>query len=49
MEASFRERIGAFTGGPRILAQTVEAITLCAAFKGAQQASLTEFLRRPGK
>ncbi len=49
MEAFFRQRIGAFDGGPRILAQTVEAITLCAAFKGAQQASLIDFLQRSGK
>jgi len=49
MEAFFRERIGAFDGGPRILAQTVETINLCAAFKGAQQASLIDFLQRSGK
>ena len=46
MEAFFRERIGKFTGGPRILAQTLEKITLCAAFKSGQQASLAEFLQR---
>lgn len=48
MEAFFRERIGKFTGGPRILAQTVEAISLCAAFKRGQQAGLAEFLQRAG-
>ena len=46
MEAFFRERIGKFTGGPRILAQTLEAISLCAAFKRSQQGSLNEFLQR---
>jgi alanyl aminopeptidase len=46
MEAFFRERIGKFTGGPRILAQTAETISLCAAFKSSQQGSLVEFLQR---
>lgn len=46
MEAFFRERIAKFTGGPRILAQTAETISLCAAFKRAQQGSLAAFLQR---
>jgi len=46
MEAFFRERIGRYTGGPRILAQTAETIRLCAAFKSAQQGSLADFLQR---
>jgi len=42
----FRERAPRYTGGPRILAQTLERITLCAAFKERQQANLSAFLRK---
>ena len=49
MEAFFRERIGKFTGGPRILAQALENISLCVAFKDRQQASLVQFLRQSGR
>ncbi len=42
----FRERAPKYAGGPRILAQTLERIHLCAAFKQKQQASLSRFLRR---
>ena len=35
-----------FAGGPRILAQVLERIALCAAFKDRQQAALSAFLRR---
>ena len=45
MQNFFRDRIGRFTGGPRILAQTLEGISLCIAFKGRQQASLVRFLQ----
>ena len=45
MAAFFRDRIGRIEGGPRILAQTEEAIGLCAAFKNRQRPSLTQFLR----
>ncbi len=45
METFFRDRIGKFTGGPRILAQTLEGIGLCVAFKSRQQASLVRFLQ----
>lgn len=41
----FRERSPKFAGGPRILAQTLERIGLCAAFKQNQQANLADFLR----
>jgi len=34
-----------FTGGPRILAQVLEGIDLCIAYKNAQEASVTEFLK----
>lgn len=46
MENFFREPAQKFAGGPRILAQTLERISLCAAFKHKQQASLSQFLRR---
>jgi alanyl aminopeptidase len=45
-EEFFRERAPRYTGGPRILAQTLERITLCAAFKERQQASFANFLGR---
>ena len=46
VENFFRERTPKYTGGPRILAQTLERIGLCAAFKQKQQASLSRFLKR---
>ncbi|MGH8765566.1 MAG: ERAP1-like C-terminal domain-containing protein, partial [Burkholderiales bacterium] len=46
VEAFFRERAPRFAGGPRILAQTLERIHLCAAFKHKQQASLAAFLEK---
>ena len=46
VEDFFGERAPRYTGGPRILAQTLERITLCAAFKERQQASLATFLGR---
>ena len=48
MEAFFRDRMSGLDGGPRILAQTLESIKLCAAFKRAQLSSLSGFLRRTG-
>ena len=46
VEDFFRERAPRYAGGPRLLAQTLERIALCAAFKERQQASLSAFLRR---
>jgi hypothetical protein len=46
VEAFFAGRAPRYTGGPRILAQTLERIALCAAFKERQQASLADFLRK---
>ena len=46
VEEFFRERSPRQPGGPRILAQTLERITLCAAFKERQQANLSAFLRK---
>src|SRR5688572_18420024 len=46
LEGFFRERAPRHAGGPRNLAQSLERIALCAAFKERQQASLTAFLRR---
>jgi alanyl aminopeptidase len=45
MEAFFRERSGKYTGGPRILAQALETISLCVDFKNKQQSSLAQFLQ----
>jgi alanyl aminopeptidase len=42
----FRERSKRAAGGPRLLAQTLERISLCTAFKERQQAALTAFLRK---
>jgi alanyl aminopeptidase len=44
-ESFFAGRSTKFTGGPRILAQVLEGIDLCIAYKNAQQASVTEFLK----
>jgi hypothetical protein len=44
VENFFRERAPKYAGGPRVLAQTLERIGLCAAFKQKQQASLSRFL-----
>lgn len=49
MEAFFRDRMSGLDGGPRILAQTVETIKLCSAFKSAQQSGLSDFLQRTGR
>jgi alanyl aminopeptidase len=46
VEEFFRDRAPRHTGGPRILAQTLERIALCAAFKERQQAGLSAFLRK---
>lgn len=45
VEAFYRERAPRYAGGPRILAQTLERIALCSAFKNRQQANLSSFLR----
>ena len=44
-ESFFAGRSTKFTGGPRILAQVLEGIDLCIAYKNAQEASVTEFLK----
>jgi alanyl aminopeptidase len=41
----FSGRSTKYTGGPRILAQMLESIDLCVAYKNAQGASVAEFLR----
>ena len=46
VETFFRDRAASYDGGPRILAQALERIALCAAFKDRQQARLSAFLRR---
>jgi cytosol alanyl aminopeptidase len=46
VEDFFRERAPRYTGGPRILAQSLERITLCAAFKERQHSRFAIFLGR---
>lgn len=47
--AGFSEgRSTKYSGGPRNLAQILERIDLCVAFKKAQQPSVTEFLKNYG-
>jgi len=48
VEAFFKDRSTKYTGGPRILAQVLEGIDLCAAYNEAQKPSVTEFLQRYG-
>jgi alanyl aminopeptidase len=44
-EAFFKPRMEKATGGPRNLAQALETIDQCTAIRGAQQASVAEFLK----
>ena len=44
-EAFFKPRMANVSGGPRNLAQTLEAIRLCEARKATQQADLTQFFQ----
>ena len=46
VEAFFKGRSTKYTGGPRILDQVLEGISLCVARKNAQQASVVEFLEK---
>jgi alanyl aminopeptidase len=45
VENFFTGRSTKYTGGPRILKQVLEGIDLCIAYKNAQEASVTEFLK----
>jgi alanyl aminopeptidase len=45
MEQFFRDRSPKLPGGPRLLAQASEEAELCRAYVGAQQASVTAFLK----
>ncbi len=42
----FKDRSAKAVGGPRILAHTLEAIDQCIAIRGAQQAGVSEFLKK---
>jgi alanyl aminopeptidase len=48
-QAFFEGRSTKYKGGPRNLAETLERIDVCIAYKKAQQPSLREFLERYGK
>jgi cytosol alanyl aminopeptidase len=45
-EAFFKDRATKYTGGPRNLAQLLETVSLCVANKDANEASVTEFLKK---
>jgi cytosol alanyl aminopeptidase len=45
VESFFQPRIAQYTGGPRILAKTLESITVCSAVRKVQEPSVAEFLR----
>jgi len=45
-EQFFKDRSTKYSGGPRNLAQVLEGIDLCVAYKSAQQPSLVEFLEK---
>jgi cytosol alanyl aminopeptidase len=45
-EQFFKEKVQTKTGGPRILAQTLEGISLCEASRSAQQPSVSAFLKK---
>lgn len=45
VESFFKDRVTKTMGGPRNLEQALEGISLCAAIKEANQASVVEFLR----
>jgi alanyl aminopeptidase len=45
-EAFFKDRVTKVVGAPRILAQVLETIDLCAANKAANEASVAEFLNK---
>jgi alanyl aminopeptidase len=44
--AFFKPRIAGFTGAPRILAQVLEEIQVCAAVKAKQGPDVAQFLQR---
>jgi cytosol alanyl aminopeptidase len=48
VDSFFKGRSTQFTGGPRILAQVLEGIDLCVAYKKAQEPSVAEFLQQYG-
>jgi len=44
-EAFFKDRATNYSGGPRNLSQVLEGISLCVAYKDANQSSISEFLK----
>ena len=46
VEAFFKERAEKVAGGPRRLAQTLEEIDVCTAFRAFQEPRVTEFLKK---
>lgn len=45
-EQFFKSRTTRYTGGPRLLSQSLERISLCSAFVQAQKASVTTYLKK---
>ncbi|WP_394839837.1 M1 family metallopeptidase [Pendulispora rubella] len=46
VESFFRERSTRYMGGPRILAQTVESVKLCSAYRSVQAPNVANFLQK---
>jgi hypothetical protein len=46
VQAFFEPKVDRFSGTRRNLAQTLEGIRICAAYKAAQQNSVAEFLKK---
>ncbi|MCE9573934.1 MAG: M1 family metallopeptidase [Deltaproteobacteria bacterium] len=46
IEAFFGPRVAKFDGGPRVMAQALEQLTLCAASRKAQTPAVTAFLKK---
>jgi alanyl aminopeptidase len=45
VDAFFSNRIAQYSGGPRVLTQTLESIAVCSAVKKTQESSVTRFLQ----
>jgi len=46
LESFFRDKSPHYTGGPRILAQVLESVKLCSAYRTAQTPNVTAFLQK---
>ena len=46
VQAFFGDRSTKYTGGPRVLAQTVESVKLCSAYRSLQEPNVSAFLQK---